>query len=318
MPGSIGPSLASLCALLLALAAGCSEQGSGATPPPERADRPAFRGDQAFGLLQEQVAFGPRIPGSEGHRRQLEWMRGWLAARADTVISQPFQAVTTRGDTLQLTNLFARFHPDARDRVLLVAHWDTRPRADQSPDPAQRELPVPGANDGASGTAVLLQLAEMLRRHTAPLGVDLLLVDGEDFGPSTDDMFLGSRHFASNLPPGYRPLYGVLLDMVADRDPRFPVERYSQEYAPEVVQRVWSVASELGYGDVFVPDVGGYVTDDHLPLNQAGIRTIDIIDFDYGPGNRYWHTPQDVPENTSPETLRMVGEVIAELVYRGG
>ena len=143
-------------------------------------------------------------------------------------------------------------------------------------------------------------------------------MDGEDYGPETVDMFFGARYFAANQPPGYPPLYGILLDMVGDADLRLPLEGYSQEYAPEVLRRVWEVARGLGYGGIFVEAPGGYVTDDHVPLNQAGIRTIDIIDFDYGPGNSYWHTPRDVPENTSAESLDVVGEVVAEVIYRGG
>lgn len=306
--------------LMVPLVLGACAEGGGApaevrTP---RVDRPAFDGGEAFRLLERQVAFGPRVPGTEGHRRQLEWMREWLSERADTLVEQPFTYVTAAGDTLRLTNLFASFRPDERDRVLLVTHWDTRPWADQSPDPAERDQPILGANDGASGTAVLLLLAQLLSEQAPPIGVDLLFVDGEDYGPQIEDMLLGAKHFAANQPPGYRPLYGVLLDLVGDADPRFPVEGYSAELAPEVVQRVWSVAHDLGYADVFPNVPGGYVTDDHVPLNQAGIRTIDIIDFDFGPGNSYWHTPRDVPANTSAETLGIVGDVVAELVYRGG
>ncbi|HEU0077055.1 MAG TPA: M28 family peptidase [Longimicrobiaceae bacterium] len=315
----------SLLLLTLALGPGCDRSGAAgeapdasAAPPAPRVDRPAFDSAKAFEHLRRQVAFGPRIPGTPGHAAQLRWMKEYLATRADTVIEQPFTHVTRSGETLRMTNLFARFRPDAQDRVLLVAHWDTRPKSDQASGGADRDRPVPGANDGASGVAVLLELADMLKRRPAGIGVDLLLVDGEDYGPTGDDMYLGAKHFAANLPAGYRPFYGILLDMVGDRTPRFPVESNSQRFAPEVVQRVWSLAQELGYGDVFPMSDGGAVEDDHIPLNQAGIRTIDIIDFDYGPGNRYWHTPQDVPENTSAESLRIVGEVIAELVYRGG
>jgi glutaminyl-peptide cyclotransferase len=299
------------------LSASCSDAGGDAGAE-LRTDRPDFPGEEAHKLLAQQVAFGPRIPGSAGHQRQLDWMRAWLAERADTLEVQSFTSVTTDGESLELTNLFARFHPERADRILLVTHWDTRPLADQSSSAEERALPVPGANDGASGTAVLMQLAEMFARNPPPIGVDLLFVDGEDYGPSTMDMFLGARHFAENLPPEYRPLYGVLIDMVGDQQPRFPVESYSQQSAPEVVQRVWSVARDLGYGDVFVEESGGSISDDHLALNQAGIRTIDVIDFDYGPGNRFWHTPQDVVENTSAQSLDMVGEVLAELVFRGG
>jgi glutaminyl-peptide cyclotransferase len=309
--------LAWLALVAAPLSASCSDAGGGARVE-ARSDRPDFPGDEAHRLLAEQVGFGPRIPGSAGHARQLEWMRAWLAARADSLEVQSFTAVTTDGESLELTNLLARYLPERADRILLVTHWDTRPLADQSATPEDRERPVPGANDGASGTAVLLQLAEMFARNPPPVGVDLLFVDGEDYGPSTADMFLGARHFAENLPAGYQPLYGVLIDMVGDRSPRFPVEGYSAQYAPEVVQRVWSVARDLGYGDVFVEETVGAISDDHVPLNQAGIRTVDVIDFEYGPGNSLWHTPQDVVENTSAESLDMVGEVLAELVYRGG
>jgi glutaminyl-peptide cyclotransferase len=306
-----------LCLPIFLLGTACSDAG-GDLPPADTAvrmaERDAFDGQSAFALLERQVAFGPRIPGTAGHQAQLEWMRALLEERADTLIEQRFGYVTSGGQTLRLTNLFARFRPEESRRILLLAHWDTRPAADQDPDPANRELPVPGANDGASGVAVLLQLAEMFRQRPPPVGVDLLFTDGEDFGPEVADMFLGARHFAANLPAGYRPLYGILLDMVADRNPRFPIEGYSHQYAPEVARRVWEVARQLGYADVFPPTVGAPVQDDHVPLNQAGIRTINIIDFDYP----YWHTVQDVPANTSAETLRIVGEVVAEVVYRGG
>ncbi|HEX2187660.1 MAG TPA: M28 family peptidase [Longimicrobiaceae bacterium] len=320
IPSSLA--LRSLLLLALAAAPGCGAEGgetaAGGAVPGARAERPPFNSARAFEHLRRQVAFGPRVPGTAGHAAQLAWMREYLGERADTVVAQPFTHVTKGGDTLRMTNLFARFRPEAQERVLLLAHWDTRPTSDQASSPADRARPVPGANDGASGVAVLLELAEMFRRQPPPVGVDLLLVDGEDFGPTGDDMYLGARHFAANLPPGYRPFYGVLLDMVGDQDPRFPVEGNSQELAPEVVQRVWGLAAEMGYGDVFEHSPGPYVEDDHLPLNRAGIRTVDVIDFEYGPGNRYWHTPQDDVPNTSAESLRIVGEVLAELVYRGG
>jgi len=323
MPSNPAPRAAHLpIVILLSFLAACSG-GSGDSSAEgaeafSRVERPAFEGEAAHRLLVEQVGFGPRVPGQEGHARQLEWMRAWLAQRADTVVEQSFEHTTTAGQTLRLTNLFARFRPEATERILLVAHWDTRPWADQSPDAADRQKPVPGANDGASGTAVLLHLADLLKRQAPPVGVDLLLVDGEDYGPETTDMFLGASHFAANLPQGYRPLYAVLLDMVGDQEPRFPIEGYSQEKAPEVVQRVWTLANDMGYGEVFLNSPGGYISDDHVPLNDAGIRTVDVIDLDYGPGNRFWHTPQDLPENTSPRSLGIVGDVIAELVYRGG
>jgi Zn-dependent M28 family amino/carboxypeptidase len=245
-------------------------------------------------------------------------MTGLLEEWSDSLEVVSFEQVTTGGDSLYLTNLLARYRPGASRRVLFLTHWDTRPRADQSPDPGRRGDPVPGANDGASGTAVLLHLAELLSASPAPAGVDLLFVDGEDYGPGADDMLFGSRHFARSIEGGGPWTYALLLDMVGDRDPSFPVEAYSAERASQVVQRVWSVAADLGYGSFFPLRVGPRVLDDHLPLNDAGVPTVDLIDFEYGPGNRFWHTTQDDLTNVSSATLEMVGEVVAELAYRGG
>lgn len=313
-----------LAALLLAAAAcdvgdrGRPEGDGGAAAARTRVERPSFSGTRAFEHIERQVAFGPRIPGTEGHRAQAAWMREHLAARADTLLVDEFTYTTTGGERLELTNFVARFAPDAPRRIVILAHWDTRPEADQARDPADRTKPVPGANDGASGTAVLLELAELLATQPPPLGVDLLFVDGEDFGPTTADMFIGSKRYAATIEAADRPAYGVLLDMVADQDPEFPIEGFSADRAPQIAQRVWGVARELGFGRWFPVRVGSAVTDDHIPLNDAGIPTANVIDFRYGPGNQLWHTPYDLPENTSAETLHMVGEVVTELIYRGG
>ncbi len=302
-------------ALTLTASAGC--QADAPAPRGRTVERPEFSGANAYAHVQAQVDFGPRIPGGEGHARQLEWMLSWLAARADTVVADTFRHVTQSGDSLELVNVMGRFGTQAERRLLLLTHWDTRPAADQSRSEEDRGRPVPGANDGASGTAVLLELADLMSRQLPSVGVDLLFVDGEDYGPGTEDMFLGSRHFARQADPDAW-VYGVLLDMVGDRSPAFPAEAWSSEYAPQVVQRIWGVARDLGYGRYFPLQVGQRVNDDHIPLNEAGIATVNIIDFDYGSGNALWHTPDDVPENVSATTLGMVGEVVAELVYRGG
>ncbi len=304
-------------ASLVLLSLGCGgEGGAGGGTASIRVDRPAFDATRAFEDLETQVAFGPRIPGSEGHALQLAWLESRLLELADTVFLEPFEHVTEEGHELSLTNIVARFASDDGGRILLLTHWDTRPRADRSPDEADRDLPVPGANDGASGTAVLLELARMFKVQAPPGGVDLLFSDGEDYGPSTADMFLGARHYVTTLSEEDSPAFAILLDMVGDADPRFPMETYSVERAPQVVQRVWSIAADLGYRRYFPMDHSVRVVDDHIQLNDAGIPTIDLIDFDYGPGNRFWHTPRDTPENTSPQTLLMVGDVVAEVVYR--
>jgi len=301
-------------AALLAVGAACGEpEPAGPTP-----GRPRFDGDVALGLVREQVAFGPRIPGSEGHARQLAWMVERLEALGAGVAVDTFAHVTLSGDSLTLFNVTARFVPEARRRILLLTHWDTRPRSDNASDAGLRATPVPGANDGASGTAVLLALAELFAGAPPPMGIDLLFTDGEDYGPSVDDMLLGARRYASRLPAEGRPVYGLLLDMVGDADASFPVEGYSAQAADVVVRKVWRAAERLGYRDAFPSAVVGSLMDDHLPLLEAGLPTANLIDFAYGPGNSYWHTPEDTPERLSARTLEMVGEVVAELIYSGG
>ena len=296
--------------------ASCGGGDSGGSAVTARVERPSFDADRAFRDLERQVAFGPRIPGSAGHAQQLEWLETELRALADTVFLDPFEHVTGEGHELDLTNVIARFGPADGSRLLLLTHWDTRPRADQSVEATDREKPVPGANDGASGTATLLELARMFNEQPPPGGVELLFTDGEDHGPSTDDMFLGARHYVAGIGSENPPAYGILLDMVADADPSFPIEAYSMEGAGQVVQRVWGIAADLGYRRFFPMDRTVRVVDDHVQFIDAGIPVADIIDFDYGPGNGFWHTPRDVPENTSARTLLMVGDVVAEVVYR--
>ena len=297
-------------------AAACGGGDSGGSAVTVRVDRPPFDAVRAFQDLERQVAFGPRIPGSAGHAQQLEWLEAELRALADTVFLDPFEHVTTEGHELDLTNVIARFGPADGSRLLLLTHWDTRPKADQSSDAADRELPVMGANDGASGTAVLLELARMFKEQPPPGGVELLFSDGEDYGPSTTDMFLGARRYVQGIGGENPPAFGILLDMVGDADPSFPIEAYSMEGAVQVVQRVWGIAADLGYRRFFPMDQTSRVVDEHIQFIGAGIPVADIIDFDYGRGNSFWHTPRDVPENTSAQTLLMVGDVVAEVVYR--
>ena len=292
-------------------------QASDAPQPISGVTAPDYDGARAFGYIERQVGFGPRVAGMEGHAAQLAWMTAHLREHADTLIVQPFTHVSPTGGTLRMTNLFARFNPDATERILLLAHWDTRSIADMDPDPELRDLAILGANDGASGTALLLHMAELLGANAPPIGVDILLVDGEDYRPG--EMYLGATYFASNPPvPGYRPRYGVLVDMIADANPVFPVEGNSAQLAPDVIRRVYALAHEIGYGMQFPLVQGQPITDDHLPLNQAGIPTIDIIDFDFGPGNSIWHTHQDDLSAVSVRGLEAVGTVLTELVYRGG
>jgi glutaminyl-peptide cyclotransferase len=304
-----------LLPLMMVVLTGCPSSGQDASNGAAVARQaPPFSADAALEHVRTQVGFGPRVAGTPGHAQQLQWMTEYLRARADTVWLQNFtHTTTTTNKTLAMTNVFARFNPEMTDRVLLIAHWDTRPTADNESDDEARKQPIPGANDGASGTAVLLEIANVLKSTKPGIGVDLLLVDGEDYGPSEPDMYLGAKYFAANAG-SYRPLYAVLIDMIADKTPRYQIEDYSDQMAPEVVQRIWSLASELGYGGYFPRSHQGAVGDDHVPLNRAGIRTANIIDCCDHP----WHTLEDNLDNISAQGLGVVGSVLLELVFREG
>ena len=276
-----------------------------------------FDAAQAMRWVEYQVAAGPRVPGTPGHRAIAEWLVQQLKTRADTVEVQAFDHVTSTGDTLHLRNIIARFRPADPNRVLYVTHWDTRPIADSDPDAARRTQPIPGANDGASGTAMLLEVADALKQAPPSLGVDLLFVDGEDYGSfdaadSLKDVLIGSRYFAEHLPAGYHPLFAVLWDMVGGRDQVIYQEGYSLERAPEVVDRVWRAADELRLGRMFRPVNGGYITDDHVPLLEKGIRAIDVIGFENY--SRWHHTMQDTLDKLSAATLADVGRLALALL----
>ena len=271
-----------------------------------------FKGTTAFSYVEKQMSYGPRIPNTPGHDKMGDWLLAELRARADTVIVQDFQQRTSKGQTLKLHNFFARFRPQATDRILFLAHWDTRPFADKSQNLGQQRMPVPGANDGASGVAVLLGVADALKAKPATVGVDLLFVDGEDFGDFNDstETLIGARYFAKHQPPGYTTLFAVLFDMVGDKDLQFQQEGYSVANAPEVVQRVWQTAERLGYGRVFQARAGQTLIDDHVPLQQAHIRAIDLIDFDFP----YHHTTEDTIDKVSAASLQIVGDVAVALL----
>lgn len=274
-----------------------------------------FSGDSAYAYVRQQVAFGPRIPNTAAHRRTGDWIVAQLERTADTVVVDAFQHVTEAGDTLALRNILGRYRPEEGARVLYVAHWDTRPTSDQAANLGEQRIPVPGANDGASGVAVLLGVADVLAAQPPSVGVDLLFVDGEDYGDfSGPDALIGSKRYAAQLDPAALPLFAVVWDMVGDADLVLPQEANSVTRAPEVVSRVWNVARDLGYHRVFVAQGGGAITDDHIPLLDAGVRAIDVIDFSYGPNNAFWHTPQDTPDKVSPQSLQIVGDVAVTLV----
>lgn len=272
-----------------------------------------FDGAAALTRIEQQLAFGPRIPGTAGHAAMAAWLDSLARASADTVVVQRWWHRTVQGDSIPQVNVVARFNPDATERVLYLAHWDTRPRTDA---PGQRDTTqvVPGANDGASGVAILLGVMDALAKNRPTIGVDLLFVDGEDyghFGPPRQDVLIGSTYYAAN-PVGGKPRFAVLFDMVGDKDLRIPMEGYSQIAAPGVVDLVWETAERMGYGHIFVRHAEQQITDDHVPLIESGIRAIDIIDFTYPA----WHTADDTIDKVSAASLGAVGNVAVAVIRR--
>jgi Zn-dependent M28 family amino/carboxypeptidase len=315
------------CFLLIAALASCD------TVDRFRGSRTSFSGDSALAYARAQVAFGPRVPGTDGHRQAGDWIVAQMRARTDSVEVQSWTHVTQKGERLPMRNIMARIRPAESQRVLYLAHWDTRPTADSDRNLGARQRPIPGANDGASGVGLLIAIADALKKTPPTVGVDLLFVDGEDYGTFEDisdttknrDVLIGSQYFARNLPASYQPIFGVLWDMIGDQHLQIYQESHSVNAAPEVVTRVWAAANELGYSRYFIPEVKGPVTDDHIPLIRKGLRVIDVIDYDYcadgstdcGSGaNNLHHTMQDTIDKISARSLQIVGDVAVSLVTR--
>lgn len=324
------PPLPSLILLLVLLLAGCGGRQqeekenhsvtAGFTPP---SSLPSFDGDRCFSLLETQVAFGPRVPNSEAHDRCLEYYIRFFDSLGVTAERQRFTIGGYGGEQLRLTNVIVRLRPEARDRILLTAHWDSRPFADMESDERRARLPIPGANDGASGVAVLLRLAEILTAKPPDVGVDIVFFDGEDYGRDGDEsMFLlGSKYFSASLEDGGRYRFGVLLDLVGDRDAVFPREELSRQYAGDVQQMLWSEARRLGLPQ-FTDRTHPPILDDHVPLNTvAGVKTVNIIDAalvghdQSSPRRQYWHTLDDTPAQCAPETLDAIGRLLLSIIY---
>ena len=274
---------------------------------------PKFDGERAFYFLEKQCDFGPRYAGTKGHVECRDFLVETLESLGAEVSTQAFMfSFGSPAKSATGYNIIARFQPQNTNRLLLCAHWDTRPWADSDPNPANHNKPVLGANDGASGVAVLLHLAELIVQQQPRVGIDIVFFDAEDAGEHYNNLSWaqGSRAFARQYSALFQPRFAILLDMIGDADLNIYQEAYSLQYAPALVERVWNKANELGVTE-FIPQVGYAVYDDHIPLLESGIQCIDIIDFDY----EYWHTIHDTPENCSAESLEKVGRVVTSLIY---
>lgn len=313
-----------------------SDQPDTPAKPAVTVNVPAFSPDSAYYFVEKQVSFGPRVPGTPAHKKCAAWLVGEFTRMGMTVIEQKFTAQTYFGPR-DAVNIIAQYKPELTNRVLLSAHWDSRHIGDK--DSKDKDKPILGADDGASGVAVMLEIARMLQANPVDLGVDLICFDAEDLGDDREQeagqsimaqsaneaktlsWCLGSQHWSRNLhKPGYTAQFGILLDMVGARGAIFPREGYSAQYAPRVQERIWSIASELGYGGFFPNRDGGYVTDDHVfIIRGTRIPTVDIISIPNPPPNSfgaYHHTHNDNMSIIDRNTLGMVGHVVATVLYR--
>lgn len=314
--------LGAMLASLGVASCGCSKPAAkpSVQQAPSNSSIPAFSADSAYANVALQVAFGPRIARSQAHEDCARKLAAELRRHgADTIITQQ----TDLDGFGPMTNILGRFNPGASRRILLLAHWDSRPTADEDPEPANRTKPIDGANDGASGVGVLLELARLIGSRPPKVGVDILFVDAEDAGEEgqEDSWARGAQYFARNLPYGATepmPEYAVLLDMVGGSGAQFPREMFSDYNCRALTSRVWALAKSLGLDSRFPDRTGGAVTDDHLPLMRAGIPAIDIIETanpQTGSFNPTWHTLSDNLDNIDRETLGDVGRLVTTLIY---
>lgn len=291
------------------------------TPPPPRVKGPAFSCDTAFNFVKTQVDFGPRVPETKAHTACADFIVAKLKSYGITPLIQTGPATFYNGTPITLKNIFAQYHPERKERILILAHWDSRPWADE--DTVKKDEPIDGANDGASGVGVMLELARILQQKDPNIGVDLFFSDAEDAGSNGDvtgrSWCLGTQYWAQNMvPKGYSANFGILLDMVGAKGAMFPREGTSVYYASSVVEKVWSAAAALGYGDYFTNDITGETTDDHAFVNQmTRIPCIDIVHYDmqkrkYG---YFHHTHADNMSIMDCSTLQMVGNVLVDVIY---
>lgn len=319
-----------LLPVLLFAFAGCQQnnQPNENTVPKTEAPAihvPAFNEDSAYAYVKTQVDFGPRKPNTKEHDACAAYLIRKMKVWCDTVLVQKGQVTTFNKIKLDIQNIIGRFNPETKNRILLFAHWDTRPWADQ--DSVRRDEPMLGADDAGSGVGVLMEVARILSEQKINIGIDLCFFDAEDYGtrkedgPDNDSYALGTQYWCRNpVPENYSASFGILLDLVGGRNATFHIEGYSKQYASYVVDKVWNTANRLGYSQYFPYADGGFVTDDHVYPNQIlNIPCIDIINTN--PSNvhsgfpDHWHTHHDDMDIIDPRTLKAVGQTLLQVIY---
>ncbi len=289
---------------------------------------PEFVADSAYEYIARQVAFGPRVPNTTSHDSCALYLMQHFKQYSDNVIVQHAKVRAYDGTMLSIKNIIAQFQPEKNNRILLFAHWDTRPFADHDPDSTKQNMPIDGANDGGSGTGVLMEIGRHLSKTRPYFGIDIILFDAEDYGQpdhieldyKPDTWCLGSQYWAKNPHKlRYNAFYGILLDMVGGKNAVFTQERNSVYYAPGLLEKVWANAHALGYGKYFSYQKTPPITDDHLYINRIlNIPCIDIIPYDESAKSSFgdfWHTHNDNMDIISKETLKAVGQTVLETIY---
>lgn len=288
---------------------------------------PQFDADSAYQYVKSQVDFGPRVPNTAAHKACGEYLANKLEQFGAKVYNQQVDLIAYDGTLLKARNIIGAYKPETKKRILLLSHWDSRPWADADPDEKKRHTPILGANDGASGVGVLLEIARQIQQQQPELGIDILFVDAEDYGPhqsykgnhKEEYWALGTQYWAKNPHiQGYNARFGILFDMVGAKDATFFYENYSEKFAPSINRKVWNAANSLGYGRYFVKQEGTTVTDDHLFVNQyARIPTIDIIQYSEETGfYENWHTTKDDMDGIDRNTLKAVGQTVMDVIYK--
>lgn len=290
---------------------------------------PEFDADSAYQYIATQVDFGPRVPNTKEHRACGDYLIEQLKRFGADLVVQEMNLIAYTGDPLQSRNIIGSYNKESEKRILLFAHWDTRPYADEDPDVSWHNEPIDGADDGASGVGVLLEVARQIHAKDPDVGIDILFFDAEDYGPPTflenkpsgNWWALGSQYWANNPHlPNYKADYGILLDMVGTKNATFFKEGFSVLYAAPLLEQVWSTARNLGHDKYFISQKAGKIIDDHLyVILGCGIPCIDIINYDMESPHRfgsYWHTHNDTMENIDRETLKAVGQTLLEVIYK--